>query len=170
MAVIGAPKQPLAVGVIVNVTNTGAFVVFTNVPVMSPVPLAPIPVTLATLSLVHTRLAPATELDNTTGIVDMPEQTVCDAGTAWATGIGLTRTVDVIAGPWQPLAVGVIVKVTTIGVLVIWFSEPIMSPLPKSGIPLTPTVENPLLVQLKVVPETPLNKNIDAIGSKEHMS
>jgi hypothetical protein len=53
VAVIGAPGQPLAVGVMVNVTVTAAAVVFTNVPLMLPVPLAAIPVTVAVLFLVQ---------------------------------------------------------------------------------------------------------------------
>ena len=53
VAVIGAPGQPLAVGVIVNVTVTGAKVVFVNVPLILPLPLAAIPVTVTVLSLVQ---------------------------------------------------------------------------------------------------------------------
>ena len=53
VAVIGAPVQPLAVGVIVNVTVTGDAVVFVNTPVISPDPLAAIPVTGTALSLVQ---------------------------------------------------------------------------------------------------------------------
>ncbi len=52
-AAIGAPGQPLAVGVIVNVTVTGAVVVLVRVPEILPVPLAAIPVAVAVLSLVH---------------------------------------------------------------------------------------------------------------------
>ena len=47
------PGQPLAVGVIVNVTVTGAVVVLVNEPLMFPVPLAAIPVTVPVLFLVH---------------------------------------------------------------------------------------------------------------------
>ena len=50
---IGVPGQPLAVGVIVNVTSTGALVVFVNVPLIFPLPLAAIPVTATVLSLVQ---------------------------------------------------------------------------------------------------------------------
>ena len=53
VAVIGAPAHPLAVGVIVNVTVSGVAVVFVNTPVISPDPLAAIPVTEAVLSLVQ---------------------------------------------------------------------------------------------------------------------
>ena len=53
VAVIGAPIHPFAVGVIVNVTVTGAVLVFVNAPVILPVPVAAIPVTEAVLSLVQ---------------------------------------------------------------------------------------------------------------------
>ena len=52
-AVIAVPVQPFAVGVIVNVTVTGAFVVFVKVPEILPLPLAVMPVTVAVLFLVH---------------------------------------------------------------------------------------------------------------------
>ena len=55
VAVIGAPTQPVAVmvGVIVNVTVCGTVVILVSVPLISPVPLAAIPVTFAVLSLVQ---------------------------------------------------------------------------------------------------------------------
>jgi hypothetical protein len=53
VAVIGAPVQPLAVGVIVNVTVIGDVVLFVNTPVISPDPLVAIPVTGTVLSLVQ---------------------------------------------------------------------------------------------------------------------
>ena len=53
VAVIGAPVTPLAVGVMVNVTVSGAAVVFVKAPMMLPVPVAAIPVTEAVLSLVQ---------------------------------------------------------------------------------------------------------------------
>ena len=53
VAVIGAPVQPLAVGVIVNVTVIGDAVVFVRIPAMLPDPVAAIPVTEAVLSLVQ---------------------------------------------------------------------------------------------------------------------
>ena len=43
----------MAVGVIVKVTVIGAVVVFMSVPLISPLPLAAIPVTEAVLSLVQ---------------------------------------------------------------------------------------------------------------------
>ena len=53
VAVIGVPGQPLAVGVIVNVTVTAALVVLVSVPEIFPAPLAAIPVTATVLSLVQ---------------------------------------------------------------------------------------------------------------------
>ena len=53
VAVMDAPGQPLAVGVMMNVTVTGAVVVFVKAPMMLPDPLAAIPVTEAVLSLVQ---------------------------------------------------------------------------------------------------------------------
>ena len=53
VAVIGAPGQPLAVGVMVKVTVCAAVVVLVIVPLILPLPLAAMPVTLAVLSLVQ---------------------------------------------------------------------------------------------------------------------
>ena len=53
VAVIDDPPQVLADGVIVKVTVTGAAVVLMNVPLISPLPFAAIPVTVPVLSLVH---------------------------------------------------------------------------------------------------------------------
>ena len=53
VAVIGAPVQPLALGVMVNVTRTGAKVVFVNVPLISPLPLEAMPVMVAVASRVQ---------------------------------------------------------------------------------------------------------------------
>ena len=53
VAVMGVPAQPFTVGVMVNVTVTGAVEVFVKAPLMLPVPLAAIPVTEAVLFLVQ---------------------------------------------------------------------------------------------------------------------
>jgi hypothetical protein len=53
VAVIDAPEQLFADGVIVKVTVIGALVVFASVPLISPLPLAAMPVTPAALSRVH---------------------------------------------------------------------------------------------------------------------
>ena len=60
VAVIGVPAQPLAVGVMVNVTVTGAMVVLVNAPLILPAPLAAMPVTATVLSLVQLYTVPAT--------------------------------------------------------------------------------------------------------------
>jgi hypothetical protein len=92
-AVIGAPGQPLAVGVIVNVTVTGVLVVLVNEPLILPEPLAAIPVTLIVLSLVQLNIVPGTLPVNTIVVIAEPEQIVCDDGVATASGIGFTVTV-----------------------------------------------------------------------------
>ena len=53
VAVADVPEQPAAVGVIVNVTVTGALPVFVKAPLILPDPLAAIPVTEAVLFLVQ---------------------------------------------------------------------------------------------------------------------
>ena len=96
VAVIGAPGHPLAVGVIVNVTVTGAAVVLVSVPLISPLPLAAIPVTATVLSLVQLKVVPLTAPLNTIVVIACPEQIVCDEGVATASGIGLT-VIDPVA-------------------------------------------------------------------------
>jgi hypothetical protein len=88
VAVVVGPTQPLAVGVIVKVTNTGNKVVLVSIPLMSPDPLAAIPVTVALLSLVQVYVVPATALVSTIVVIDAPEQTVWLAGVATALGVG----------------------------------------------------------------------------------
>ena len=53
VALIGAPVQPFAVGIMVKVTVKAPPVVLVNAPVILPVPLAPMPVTKTVLSLVQ---------------------------------------------------------------------------------------------------------------------
>ena len=56
-------------------------------------------------------------------------------------GVGFTSTVAVDVVPTQPLAVGVIVKVTVIGAAVVLVSVPAMLlPLPLAAIPVRLTV------------------------------
>src|SRR6266404_6781554 len=97
----GGPGQPLAVGVIVKTTITGALVVLVSVPLILPVPLAAIPVTVALLFLVQLKVVPATLLVNTIVVIGLAEQTVCDNGVAVTSGVGFTSTVAVIDGPVQ---------------------------------------------------------------------
>lgn len=87
VAVIALPVQPLAVGVIVNVTVTGALVVLVKVPLISPEPFAPIPVTVPVLSLVQLKVVPPTAPESAIVVIGKPEQTVCDEGVATALGI-----------------------------------------------------------------------------------
>lgn len=53
VAVVVVPLQPYITGVIVNVTVMGAPVVLVSAPLISPLPLAAMPVTVAALSLVQ---------------------------------------------------------------------------------------------------------------------
>ena len=74
------------------------------------------------------------------------EQMVCDDGVATASGMGFTTTVAVIAVPGQPAAVGVIVKVTVTGDVVVLVKIPVISPVPLAAIPGTAIILS--LVQL----------------------
>ena len=67
-------------------------------------------------------------------------------GTAFTVGVGFTSTVAVTGVPGQPLAVGVIVNVTVIGVLVVLVKVPPILPAPLAAIPVTVPVL--FLVQL----------------------
>lgn len=111
-AVTGLPGHPLAVGVMVKVTATGPDVVFVNEPLISPLPLAAIPVTVAVLSLVQLKIVPLTAPVIPIVVMVLSEQMVWDDGVATASGLGFTSTVAVIDGPGQPFAVGVMVNVT----------------------------------------------------------
>ena len=93
--VIGVPSHPLAVGVMVKVTNTGKAVVFVNTPLISPLPLAAIPVTLAVLFLVQLNVVPETLPEKVIDVIGFPEQLACDVSEATASGIGFTVTVTV---------------------------------------------------------------------------
>ena len=167
VAVMAAPTHPLAVGVIVNVTVTGAFVILVSVPLILPLPLAAMPVAVATLSLVQLNVVPATDPLSTIVVIGIAEHTVCDAGVATAFGVGFTSTVAVIGAPTQPLAVGVIVNVTVTGAKVVFVNAPAMLPLPLAAIPVTATILS--LVQLKVVPPTDPDNTIVVIAPPEHI-
>ena len=140
VAVIAVPGQLLAVGVIVKVTVIGALVVFVKRPLILPAPAAAIPVTSAVLFRVQLNVVFATLPLNTIVVMVAPEQIVCAAGVATAFGVGLTKTVAVIAAPGQPLAVGVIVKVTVIGAAVVFVRVPLMFPAPLAAMPVTVTL------------------------------
>ena len=85
----------------VNVTVTGALVVFVNEPLILPVPLAAMPVTATLLSLVQLKIVPVTLLLNTIDDIADPLQMVCKDGVETAFGMGLTITVAVITEPVQ---------------------------------------------------------------------
>ena len=53
VAVMADPGHPFAVGVILKLTVTGAFVVLVKLPLMFPLPLAGMPLTVAELSRVQ---------------------------------------------------------------------------------------------------------------------
>ena len=166
VAVIGVPGQPLAVGVMVNVTVTGAFVVFVNAPLILPMPLAAIPVTATVLSLVQLNVVPLTLPLSIMVVIVPAEQMVCEDGVATTFGVGLTNTVAVIGVPGQPLAVGVMVNVTVTGVFVVFVNAPLILPVPLAAIPVTEPVL--FLVQLKVVPLTlPLNTIVVIVAAEQ---
>ena len=146
VAVIDGPVQvtpPLVkLGVMVKVTVMGAAVALVSVPIMSPVPLAAIPGAVTVLFLVQVKIVPTTLPDNMIGVMATPEQAAWLAGVATALGIGLTSTVAVIGVPAQPLADGVMVKVTSSGAVLVTelVSVPLIGlPDPLAGMPVTST-------------------------------
>ena len=167
VAVIGAPGQPLAVGVIVKVTVKGMLVVLVNTPLILPIPPGGIPVINTLLSLVQLKVVPATLPVNKIAVIAAPEQIACDGGVATAFGVGFTNTVAVIGVPGQPLAVGVMVNVTVTGALVELVNAPLMFPLPLDKIPVTATTLS--LVQLKIVPAILPVITIVVIAAAEQM-
>ena len=83
---------------------------------------------------------PVELLLNAIVVIVAPEQMVCDNGVADARGPAFTSTVAVTDGPIQPLAVGLIVKVTVIGVVVVFVNAPLMLPDPLAAIPVMAVV------------------------------
>ena len=73
---------------------------------------------------------------NTIGLILVPEQIVWLIGVAVASGVGLTNTVVVIGVPVQPLALGVMVNVTSIGAKVVFVNIPLISPTPLEAMPV----------------------------------
>ena len=140
VAVIGVPGQPFADGVMVKVTVIAPNVVLVNIPLISPVPLAAMPITVPVLFLVHVYVVPAVLLVNIISVIVPPEHIVCAGGVATALGVGFTNTVADIAAPGQVLAVGVIVNVTVMGALVLLVSIPLMLPVPLVPIPPIPVI------------------------------
>ena len=79
----------------------------------------------------------------------------------------MTKTVAVIGNPTQPFAVGVIVKVTLIGALVVFVKVPEILPLPLAAMPVTAAVLS--LVHAYVVPLTAPVKAIVVIADAEQI-
>ena len=100
-------------------------------------------------------------------VIIADEQIVCADGVATAFGVGFTRTVAMIGAPEQPLAVGVIVKVTVTGALVVLVNVPLILPEPLAAMPVT--VAELFLVQLNVVPLTLLLRTIVEIDAAEQL-
>ena len=144
---IDGPTHPFAVGVIVNVTVTGAVVVLVNDPLILPVPLTAMPVTVAVLFLVHAYVVPVTPLVNTIGVINVAEQIVWLDGVAIAFGVGFTNTVAVAGVPIHPFDVGVMVNVTVTGAKVVLVNVPVIG-LPEPLAPIPVTVALLSLVQL----------------------
>ncbi|MBK8556066.1 MAG: hypothetical protein IPL65_10010 [Lewinellaceae bacterium] len=88
--------QPFAVGVIVKVTVMGALVVLVSEPLMLPIPLAAMPVTVPVLSRVQLKTVPGTEPVMPMVVMAAPEQIVCEVGVAVASGMGKLPTVAVV--------------------------------------------------------------------------
>src|SRR5882757_4834270 len=130
--------------------------------IMSPVPLAVIP--MAALVLVQLSTAPATLLVK--GIlIDVAGQTATFA-TAVTTGWGLTVMVNVVAAPVHVAFVPVTLMVATIGtpVMLVAAVKPAMLPVPLA----TRLISVLLLVQLNVSPPRVLAvKLIAPIGAPE---
>lgn len=152
----------------VKVTVCGTNVPLVNVPDISPVPLAAIPVTFTLLSLVQVYTVPATLPLSTIVVIADPEQIVCVAGVATAFGIGFTTTVALKPGPVQPLAIGVMVKVTVTGALLVFVKLPLIVPEPLAGMPVT--VATLSRVQLNTVPATLPLGMIGVIADPEQMT
>ena len=143
----------------------GTVPVFTAVKAgILPVPLAERP--MAGLLLVQLYAVLATGPVKLTASVLLPLHNVW-LETGFIVGLGLTTTVAVIEVPAQPLAVGVIVKVTVIGALVVLVKEPEMLPEPEAAMPVTATAL--FLVQAYVVPLTAPESTIVLIVDAEQM-
>ena len=73
---------------------------------------------------------------NTIGLMLAPEQIVWLPGVAVASGVGFTSTVAVIGVPVQPLALGVMVNVTSTGAKVVLVNVPLIFPVPLEAMPV----------------------------------
>ncbi|MNF78357.1 hypothetical protein D3C84_605370 [compost metagenome] len=137
---------------IVKVTVIGEFVVLVKLPLMFPLPLAPIPVTVPVLSLVQLKIVPATFPESAIVVIALVEHIVCVNGIATVLGVGLTVIVKVFVDPVQSMpplfsiGVTIIVAITGETPLLVAVKEGIL-PFPDAAKP----IEELLLVQEKVV-------------------
>lgn len=129
VTVIGEPAHVPAVGVIVYTAVPAAVDVAVRVwLILEPLP-AEAPLTFI-WTTVHEYVEPAIVLDKAIP-VEFPEQIVCEAGVAVATGGGFTVIVTVIGFPTHPFAVGVTVYTAVPALEVVALSVcAILVPLP----------------------------------------
>lgn len=130
VAVMGVPWHPSAVGVMVNVTVTGVFPLFTSDPLILPDPLLLMVPAIPGLFLTQLNVVPGVVLDKTTWVMSIPLQTDWLAGVATATGEGFTNTVAIAAVPGQPFATGVTLNVTVTGNGELLINVPLILPDP----------------------------------------
>jgi hypothetical protein len=112
------------------------------------------PVTDKVLSLVQLKVVVPEELLKFSGVMPDPEQIVCVKGVADIVAGGFTRTLAVCGAAVQLLADATMVKLTVTGVVPLLIKAPLILPVPLVAMPETDTGLS--LVQLKVVPATPL--------------
>ena len=159
-----------AVAVMVKVVVCWVEVLLISVPVILPVPLAPMPVRSVVLSLVQLKTVPGTLLGLviTMFVIADPEHPDCVAGVAFTVGVGFTVTVTLLLDVHEP-AVAITVKVVVMAAAVLLTKVPvIVDPVPLVAIPVSPA--GVVLVQLKTVPGTPfgLEMSIGVIARPEH--
>ena len=108
VAVTVLPLQPFASGVTVKITVSGALVILVNIPVISPLPFATIPVEML-LFLTQLKAVPATLPVKEMLEIAVPEQMLWIEGATIAPGAGFTSTEATTGNPEQPFASGVTV-------------------------------------------------------------
>lgn len=120
--VIDVPLQPLAEGVIVYLTMTGVFELLVSIcEILVPLPLENPEAEPLWIEAIHEKIVPATLLGLLMlMLVVAPLQMDWEVGFAAAFGIGFTVTSTLMGIPGQPFADGVIVYLTTAGVLVLF--------------------------------------------------
>lgn len=164
---IGVPVQvtpplvKLGVTVIVPLIGICELVVATKA--ILPLPLAGKPIAVLVLVQLYTVFATA---PLKLAVVTTPAHTAWLA-CALTVGVGLTITVAKEAAPGQLLAVGVIVKVTSTGALVVLVKLPLMVPAPAGAIPVAAALLS--LVQLNTVPATLPVNTIGVIAPPEQI-